>query len=388
VLAAELIEDVEGLEALRAEWDRLTVACALPLTAPDWVLAWWRHLAPADAAIRAVAVREEDRLVGLAPLYAAPGAPVDYRLMAGEVSQRNGPVVEPGREWEVAEPVAAVLAAARPRPDRLVLDAVPLASPWPALLRERWPGALRPAPFRTEVQGAPTVALDRAGLLDDWLATRSANFRNQMRRMRRNLERAGGRTRAATGATLRADLEAFARLHVARWEGRGQSGVAARGTPLVEMLEAAGRQMLEGDRLRVWVVELEGAPIAVNVFLAAGGEVMFWNGGWDERHARLKPAMLVILAALEDALERGERRLDLGGGEQAYKLRFADGNDPLFWGGLTIPGPRYPVTLARTGPRRVAGAVREGVRRTVTDEQYDRLRRARAAAVPPWSRRS
>jgi CelD/BcsL family acetyltransferase involved in cellulose biosynthesis len=70
-----------------------------------------------------------------------------------------------------------------------------------------------------------------------------------------------------------------------------------------------------------------------------------------EEHAAVKPTMLTILAALEDGIARGERRLDLGAGTHPYKLRFADGDDPLAWGGLIVRNARWPRTRAELMPR-------------------------------------
>jgi CelD/BcsL family acetyltransferase involved in cellulose biosynthesis len=108
------------------------------------------------------------------------------------------------------------------------------------------------------------------------------------------------------------------------------------------LCEAAS--VLGTDRLRLWTAEIDGEFISVQLFIAAGGEVKYWNGGWSEEHADLKPSMLTILAALENAISRGERRLDLGAGTHPYKLRFANSQDTLAWGGVIVRGRRWPRT--------------------------------------------
>lgn len=135
------------------------------------------------------------------------------------------------------------------------------------------------------------------------------------------------------------------------------------------MLRDAGQTLLAEQRLRIWLVELEGQPVAAQVFVAAGGEVVYWNGGFDEAHADLKPAMLAILAAIEDAFARGEARMDLGGGTQEYKLRFADSHDPLTWGGLIPPGPRYPLVRLLLAPSQTRWAVTRLARRLPPEGQ-------------------
>ncbi len=109
--------------------------------------------------------------------------------------------------------------------------------------------------------------------------------------------------------------------------------------------------MLGPDRLRLWAAEVDGELISVQLFQAAGGHIKYWNGGWAEAHAALKPTMLTILAALEDGIARGEHALDLGAGTHPYKLRFADGDDPLTWGGVIVRNGRWPRTRVELAPR-------------------------------------
>ncbi|MCW3020439.1 MAG: cellulose biosynthesis (CelD)-like protein, partial [Solirubrobacterales bacterium] len=105
------------------------------------------------------------------------------------------------------------------------------------------------------------------------------------------------------------------------------------------------------ERLRLWAAEVDGELISVQLFHAVGGQIKYWNGGWMEEHADVKPTMLTILAALEDGIARGEHGLDLGAGTHPYKMRFADGDDPLTWGGLIVRNGRWPRTRAELAPR-------------------------------------
>jgi CelD/BcsL family acetyltransferase involved in cellulose biosynthesis len=199
-----------------------------------------------------------------------------------------------------------------------------------------------------------------------------------MRRMRRQFVAAGGTSRLSTAATLRSDVEAFRRLHLARWEGRGVSSMLEYGDALAPMTEDTAAELLPLGRFRLRMLEVAGEAVSAQLFTTAGGEVMYVNGGWDEAFARLRPPMLAILDEIEAAFDRGERRLDLGPGEQPYKLRFADGNDPVAWTVLLVPGRRMAQTAARTAPLLSWMLVREGLRRALSDEQRERLRAVRA----------
>lgn len=178
-------------------------------------------------------------------------------------------------------------------------------------------------------------------------------------------------------ATLEADLEAFLRLHAGRWEGRGQSSIVARKEGMRELFLHAGRMHIEAHRFRLCMLEIDGEPISAQLFGESGGETLYFNGGWDERFAKLKPAMLGILYAVEDAFAREDERIDLAPGGQQYKLRFADGNDPVAWTILMTPGWRLPLTAARLTPMLAREAARGVAKRSFSAQGADRIRRLR-----------
>jgi CelD/BcsL family acetyltransferase involved in cellulose biosynthesis len=379
VYVTDTVTARDGLEPLSAEWDALAVACDRPQMAPGFVLPWWRHVAPADAQPRLVTVRDEGRLVGIAPFYVEPSARrarIDYRLPGIELCGGIAPLAVPGSEWDVAASLGEALAEATPRPHLIALEGLPVGSPWAAALHDRWPGTRRPTLRRYHVHGCPTVTL-REPSFDAWFAGKSSNFRGQMRRLRRQFAVAGGTSRLTTDATLERDIEAFVRLHTDRWDGRGSSNLVQLGERLPSFLHDMGRMLLPSERFRLRVLELDGKPISAQLFLAAGHMVLYLNGGWDERHAKLKPSMLGLLDTIEATFAQGEQRLNLGPGEQAYKQRFADGNDPVGWNILMPAGHRRPLTRAHTAPMLARYALRDVAKRTLTDEQAKRLRTLR-----------
>jgi len=347
---AELIDDLAAAAELAAPWDELAQAASLPLCAPGWMLSWWRHMAPEGSELRVIAVRDGEALVALAPWFAGrgPRGRVDMRFLGAQISDRVDVLCRPGREREAAAAIRRAIAAVRPRPDLIAFEAVPASSRWTRTLASGAAGRARLTRYRNSVLPAPTVTLPGDGGFEGWMAGRSSNFRSQMRRMRRKLESGGGTVRMLRDpAEMSRGIGSLLALHRERWSGRGESGLARQGVPglLVDAAAALGP-----DRLRLWVAEIDGEPISVQLFIAAGTEIKYWNGGWAEAHAALKPSMLTILAAIEDAIGRGERRMDLGVGTHEYKLRFADGEDQITWGGVIARNHRWPATRAELAP--------------------------------------
>jgi CelD/BcsL family acetyltransferase involved in cellulose biosynthesis len=381
VLSAELIDDIAALETIVPAWDELAGRRGLPMSTPAWMLGWWRHLRPADAQLRVVVVRDADEVIGVAPFFATersrPFRRVDYRLLSAGDGEGLCPLAVPGREWDVAPLFARALGAGAPRPDLIAFEAVPMESILPALVRESWPGIRRPSPWRPTVGGATTISLAYESL-DAWLAAREPKLRTEARRRQRRLEEAGGSVRWSTAATLREDLETMVRLHRSRWEGQAQpSSLTENAGSLIDHLLEIGETGCEDGRLRVQVIEVEGETISAHVAMAAGGTIVSYNGGWDERHKALSPPMLRVLTTVEDGIARKDRYLSLGHGVQSYKQRFADENHPLAWGELIPPGPRSVLTHAGLARRDLRRSARQTLKRALNDQQVERLRELR-----------
>lgn len=354
-----LIEDLAELETYSASWDSLAVKLGRPYCAPAWMLAWLRH-----AELRTVVALDGDRLVGIAPFYVMPSrlGPARYRLLAAASCSPVEPLAEPGRELEAAAAFASCLARARPRVDLLALEGMHASSRWPSLIAAEWPGR-RPRLHTEVTHPAPELSL-RGVTYEGWLPSKSGNFRAQVGRSRRQLDARDARFRmSASLEELDRDLESFARLHHARWASRGGSGAL---TPGVErMLRAAGRSLLAEKRFRLFCIDVDGRAIAAEIFLAAGGELSSWLGGFDEAWAAQRPSILGVVAAIEDALQRGEAHCDLGPAAQPYKYRLADGEQRAEWLTMAPAGPRGALTELTLVPRRAWRAAPEGVRSTV-----------------------
>jgi hypothetical protein len=110
---------------------------------------------------------------------------------------------------------------------------------------------------------------------------------------------------------------------------------------------------------------------SADVWLAAGGDVSQWLGGFHEDWAQANVSLLSMLAAIEDCFERGDRRLDLGGGRAELKSRMAESEDSLESFLLLPPGSRRPLVAASLLP----GRLRRRVSERLSPETKARLKR-------------
>jgi CelD/BcsL family acetyltransferase involved in cellulose biosynthesis len=373
-LSTSVVSDLAGLERYSRDWDNLAVVCGRPFCSPAWTIAHGRALLDRNASIRTVLVWQEHRLVGVAPYYLRShfGRYAEYRLLGSE-AHRIGPLAVPGLFAPVCSALAEALAGLDPAPSLVRLEGVDSSDGWAEELAHKWADA-KPLVRRESLLGAPVVNLTEASFTD-WLAAKSSNFRQSTRRLRRAL--------AADGATFRmtsrpdeldSDVDKLIGLHKARWQNRGGSAALRNGVP--ELLKSAGRELLPEGRFRLWLLEAHGHPIAAQLFLAAGGELAYWNGGFDQRFARTSPALLTLLAALEDSFDRGESRLDLGGGISHYKQRIADDDAPVVWDAVLPRTRGYVLARSRSWIPYTQMRCRKTIRKLLPESTGNRLKQA------------
>lgn len=362
MLNAELITDEDALGDLHPAWDRLAVQNEAPMAAPAWGLSWLRHLAPAGARLSLLAVRDGEETVGIVPLFCEDdrGA-ATYSTLGERFLWRVTPLAAPGRDWEVAEAAWPALLAAEPQPDVLRMRSASLGSwyaSWHLTMLER-PRRERPIVRHGDFNRCPFTATD--GDFEAWFAGRSSNFRSEMRRARRRLEQRGGALRTSTTETMQQDLETYIRLHLARWESGGSGFDPLRDT-LPRMLMDVARD-LPAERLVLHMVELDGQPIGAQLFTRAGGVLTFHNSGWAPEHAKLKPGLVGMLHAIEQASDSGAARVDFGPGDYSYKLRFATGDEPVVRSTFLFPGRRLAGAASTQLASRLGKLARSPLRR-------------------------
>jgi CelD/BcsL family acetyltransferase involved in cellulose biosynthesis len=366
------VERPEQLAPYVEAWDALAAEAGRPFCAPAWLLAWWREGRGGDARLRVVLALDADgQLVGVGPFFAQVGPLrlAEYRLLGAGFCHRIGPLARAGHERAVAVAIAEGLSTAAPAPASVVFEGIDAADPWPELVADGWArmrGARRPRLRTDATMDAPSIALEAD--YEAWMGRRERKFRKEARRVARRLEEEGAHGRLTHEP---AAIEALLRLHHARWQGRGGSGVGGEAQRVVT---EAARLLDDERRLAVALLEGPDGPIAAELVLRAGEAVVFWTGGFDPAWAKHAPGTQAMLLALEAAASGGVRDADLGGGAHNYKWRLSDGNRPLAWRTLFPSGRRYPLIRLRLAPKHVRFAVRERVRR-LPEARQDQLRR-------------
>jgi len=324
----ETITDSAGFHAMREEWAELlessTSDCVF-LTW-EWLHTWWKHLG-AGRQLDLIAVRQGEELIGLAPLMVRRprlGRLIPCRtrefLGTGSVgSDYLDVIVRRGRESEALDALAAHLAR-----EELVLNleqvnrrscaALGLAA---RLARRGWRDTERAAnvcPF-----------IDLRGLTwDSYLASLGPEHRyNCKRRLRALPKRFDMRFEQVASEDERPDaLGVLVALHIERWSARGGS-TALRGAKVVAFHEEVTRLALERGWLRLFVLRLDGKPVAALYGFRYRDAFSFYQSGFDPSYSRYSVGQATVALTIKHAIEEGATEYDFLHGDERYKFNWA-----------------------------------------------------------------
>jgi CelD/BcsL family acetyltransferase involved in cellulose biosynthesis len=356
-----LIEDRASLAGLRAPWRAMAEATGNAFLTPEWYETWCDHYGQEDRPFVAAVVGADDgRLVGLLPLVCRGR---EIRFAGHNVGDLFAPLAAPGAEDEVVRSVAEALAGAhiaRDRRPRLVFDNVDRDAPWLDTLADAWPGRLASTEVLTSV--LPRALLSGRSW-DDFLASRTRNFRSQLGRRIRGLDRDYTVTfrLADDPARLGADMQVFFFLHDARWQSRG--GSSSQGARCRDFHRAWAARALARGWLRLWFLELDGRPVAAWYGWRVGGRYSYYLAGFDPAFADRCPGLILLAHTVHEAFQEGADVYDLMLGDEPYKERFCDVKAPVAT--VVMAGSFDPaIWRARgaSGVRTLAGRMPDGVR--------------------------
>jgi hypothetical protein len=324
--ATSVLESFADLAAIAEEWNALLDDSAQSAFSvrPLWLLTWWRHFAPRDGRLRAIACRDAaGTLIGLAPLYfdlaerevRFIGVITDTAGDGALPTNHTGSII--ARRGSEAAAVASVAGALEEQGDwmRLWLARVRPEHETVALLA----GALR-GKTRLRANSQPNLFVDTRG---DWETYRAALGAAGRKRIqcyaRRAAERGCAFRRVVSGEELGRAFALYLGWHDALLGGRGiysRPGCAA-------FLRDVVVKGFDERRVGVWIAELDGAIVAVDIGLIDRGVLTEFQGHADPAHAEMRLGHVMTSHLLRDCFADPEIDEVILGKAAPHKLHWA-----------------------------------------------------------------
>jgi CelD/BcsL family acetyltransferase involved in cellulose biosynthesis len=334
----------EPFESLEEDWIRLGVLSGNVFATWEWASVWWRHFGAGRPTLIESARDAAGAIVAILPLYLGIERPVRVARFIGHgAGDELGPICEAGETRGQAALAGATGA-------------------WDVLLAERLVGQGHASALGGRVlarDSSPVIDLPEGGW-EEYLSTRSSNFRSQVRRKERKLIREHGLTYRLSEDPERLDddLSALFDLHAARWAGESSGALA--GARDAFHREFAGVAQDRGW-LRLWIAEIEGRPAAAWYGFRFGGADWYYQFGRDPAWDKASLGLVLMGHTVRDALESGQRQYRLLRGDESYKDRFATGDPGL----ETVAVGRGPRGRLAVGAAAAGLAMPDPVRRRI-----------------------
>ncbi len=327
--AIELIAEAEGFRRLRPEWDELLSTSrsdSLFLTW-EWMFTWWKHLG-GRRRLSILAVRSSDgQLIAIAPLALrppdygrlAPFSSLEFLATGTVGSDYLDLIVRAGQEQHALPALADHLArgtmmlelAQIRRGSSLVLDLA-------GRIEGRGWGL-------SEAATAVCPYIDLSGRTwTSYLAGLGPAHRANLNRRLRNLTRSSELqfTEAKSEEERHEFLARLIDLHTQR--RRTMGGSDAFHTPAtLAFHEEFSALALRRGWLRLYLLRLDGVPVAALYGFRYGRTFYFYQSGFDPAYGKRSVGLVVMGLTIRKAVEEQAAEFDLLHGDERYKSLWA-----------------------------------------------------------------
>jgi CelD/BcsL family acetyltransferase involved in cellulose biosynthesis len=322
------LERFARVEEMRSEWDVLATAAGNPFASSAWAETWLAHSGRDVRPFFFRAAPAGGAGAVILPLVVVAGARRLRRLrfLGFGAGSELGPISAPADRAHAAAALVEAFRATRDEWDVFLGDHLP-GKGWGDLLGGR-----------SSRREAPTVQGPWASW-EHYVASRSANLRQELRRKERRLADRGLRYLTVAGPDeLDGALDRLFELHRARW-----STEPSRFAEQEELHRSFASIAFARGWLRLRLLELEDRPVAAYYGFRFGDVEWFYQLGRDPA-ATGSVGLLLLARALRESIEEGAAEFKLGPGAQSYKTRFATG-DPGLETVTLASGPRGRAVL-------------------------------------------
>lgn len=308
-LAVAALRDRAALGAIVPAWWDLwhASATATPFQSPAWLLPWWDTFTPGELFV--VIVRDDDRLLALAPFYIETGAMGRRVLPIGIAASDYLDILVV--ETDALEILASHVASTADGWDEWELSE----------LAPRAAGLLFPCPTDCSDKVETTIPCPVLPVPAAAEGLRQAISSRQWRSL------VGARNRAARRGSVaiidgRTDpigfLDELVRLHQSRWERVGGTGVFS--DPRMRAFQTkALPQLCAAGLARLYLLNLAGRVSAAYYGFACRGRASIYLSGYDLRDKFESPGTLLIGHAIDQALQEGAVEFHFLRGAESYK---------------------------------------------------------------------
>jgi CelD/BcsL family acetyltransferase involved in cellulose biosynthesis len=171
----------------------------------------------------------------------------------------------------------------------------------------------------------PVLIIPLSGSWKDYLDARSPRFRKTLRNISNRVQRLGrAEVRCYRGRELSSDtIRKLFAIADASW--KLTSGVAITSSPeRRRFFEEVFDDPRTAEQVQVWILEVNGRPVASETQLIDGSTIYALRSDYDERHGEISPGAYLQMEILKSVFGGMHREYNFGIGLNPYKARWTD----------------------------------------------------------------
>jgi CelD/BcsL family acetyltransferase involved in cellulose biosynthesis len=169
----------------------------------------------------------------------------------------------------------------------------------------------------------PAYFLELPPSFDEYLAGRSAKFRQDLRRAARKLQAAGRVDVSSVPGDIDFETAYDAVLSIERASWKHAHGTAISAVPRqTGFYRSMGRVATAAGRLDLQILTLDGEPTAYNLGYVHDGCYSYLKTSFDDRRQTLSPSMFLRARLIERLIERGILCMDFPGEPYEWEARW------------------------------------------------------------------
>ena len=317
----------------KQEWNDLLTGSISdnPFLRYEYQHAWWKHRGGGewnDAKLILVTAREDEKLIGIAPLFLAEYDGQAALLLIGsiEISDYLDVIVRMDDHARFLSGLFDFLAsdevrAGSPRPyNWSAVDwyNLPDSSTTLTALREE---ASKRGWTHLEEMYRPTPRIALNGSFEEYLSRVEKKQRHEIRRKMRRADESGRGVRwhisDMAASRVESEIDSFLSLME---QDPGKAGFLRE--PMRNQMRAVIRAAHENGWLWLAFLEADGQRIAANLNFDYNGKLWGYNAGVDRAFMDLSPGWVLLGHVLQWACENGRTEFDFMRGDEEYKYRF------------------------------------------------------------------
>ncbi len=294
---------------LRLIWEPLFVT-------PVFMKAWW-DVFGAGNSLYFLSVRDEEGLIGIAPLMRKDGE----ASFAGnpDVCDYFDFIIVPGKEQEFFESLLGYL-----KLDNVITLDLRALRPDSTVVNYLVETAISKGCEVTLTPNDVSSEMVLPGTWEDYLQYLNTKQRHEVRRKLRRLEEAGEVRYIVVGnpEQVRNDFEIFLRLFMESRTDKAEFLTEQRETFFRKLAES----MSEAGIFKLGKLELDSVPAAMIIYFDYNDRIYLYNSGFETSYTSLSIGLLSKVLSIRDSIESGKKSYDFLKGDEIYKSRLG-GNE-------------------------------------------------------------